>query len=174
MVVHEGVGGSPPRVQASLERRRRTRKKSKRRASFGDRRASHRREGPTLYSALLHMLMALEPYRSPVYVTSAQDLLLTCTKRGRQRLDETGRYALEEAFNTVEVTLDHLFMPWVTAAHVYGRAGDYLDIPFCIDVLLGIERAEVAGLDPRERSYALRTMDSLLVLLGENRRRRTV
>ena len=81
---------------------------------------------------------------------------------------------LEETFNVVEHSLDHLFMPWVHELNIMnGKAEDYVDTPFVVDAMLQIEGSEFASLDPSVKPYARSTMNAFLDLLGISRRRRT-
>jgi hypothetical protein len=127
-----------------------------------------------VHQALLYLIAALEPYRSATYSQHAADVLLSYTSARRRQLQEEDVLLLEDAFNAVEHSVDHLFMPWVRGVHLtHADAASYLDTPFLVDALLDLERRENARLDPATRSYARHATNVFLDLLGVTRRRRT-
>ena len=105
---------------------------------------------------------------------NACDMVFSFTKGGNQRIHENQGHALEKAFNIVYHGLTHLFMPWVTEAHMTGDAHDYLDMEFCAKVLRALERAESGRLDKETKAHAHSAMSAALNLLDETRHPWTV
>lgn len=182
MVVHAGPATELPFVRSERERReeRKVSRRSKRRFSLGDSPRTHsaaRRTATSprsVYEVLLAVLFATT-HGNDRHAQEAFEVLAGFTSSKTHRLDEDAIVTLEEVFNVLVPSFDHLFLDFVIEVDVHAAAEEYLDLPFLVRVVEHVVQSHVTPTTPKDKvREVMAPLKYLHKVLGRAQRRRSV